>query len=321
MKVIAKFVLAAALLAVAPLALSQSDYPNRTVRVIVPFAPGGATDVLARLLAQFMEKRFGQSFIIENRPGGITQIGTQVVVNSPPDGYTLLVQSSSVSSEEATDKDWTVRIERDLTPISMFAGSGFAVTVSTAIQVKTLSELVAYSRANPGKINEAAAGAISPDIAILKYRLKMGATENIMYKGGPLAVQSVVAGDTQLYGAAVLDVVQLDKDGKVKVLAYTGRERHPLLPNVPTVAESGVGINDYEAGFYFALMGPAKLPQDIVNKLNAASLDAVKSPELLAKLTTFGMTAYSNSPAQAKDRMMREIKAYQDAMAAGVKLR
>jgi len=324
MKLLHKVLAAAAMAAAASLVTSAAQaqaYPNKPVRVIVPFAPGGATDTLSRLAAAAMEKSFGQSYVVENRPGGNTLIGTDYVAKAAPDGYTLLVQSNSVAGEEATNKDWNIRFERDLTPISLFAGSGYALIVSNNIPVKSFAELVSYSKANPGKLNQAQAGAIAPELEILKYKLKMGAMESVLYKGGPLSVQSIVAGDCQFYGAAVLDVVQLSKDGRLKVVAYTGRERHPLLPDVPVIAETGVGLNDYEAGFWFVLLGPAKLPQDVVNKLASASADMVKTPEFVAKLNAFGMTGFTMGPQQAHDRIARHIKDIQEAAAAGLKVR
>jgi tripartite-type tricarboxylate transporter receptor subunit TctC len=320
MKAWKKLTAALAMLGAASVASAQA-YPARPVRIIVPFAAGGATDILARLASRSMEKSLGQSFVVENRPGGNTFIGTDYVVRQPADGYTLLVQSNSVAGEEATNKEWTVRLDRDITPISLFAGSGYALITSANMPVKNFAEFVAYAKANPGKLNQALAGVIAPELEILQNRLKIGPFESITYKGGALATQGVVAGDCQFYGSAIIDILQLAKDGRVKVLAYTGRERHPLLPDVPTVNESGVGINDYEAGFWFVLLGPAKMPADIVNKLAAVSASMVKEPEFSTKLTQFGMAAYTGGPQAAHDRIAKHIKDIQEAAAAGLRVR
>lgn len=313
-----------ALLLAAGAALAQpaGQYPTRPVKIMLPFAPGGATDVLARMLASFNEKKFGQPFVVENRPGGQTLIGIDAAAKSAPDGYTLLVTSSNVIVEEALNPDWTVRMDRDLSTVSLFAGGGYALAVSNNVPIRNMQEFVAYTRANPGKLFQAQAGAISADIEILKFRLKAGPVESIVYKGGPLSVQAIVSGEANLYGAAVLDVSELEKAGKLKILLYTESNRHPLIPHVPTAKELNMGIDDYAAGFIFALMGPAKIPTDIVNRLNAASQEWVRS-EAFANLAVkkFGMTPYTLSATESRDRMMARLKSYSDAKAAGVKLR
>jgi len=309
------------LAATVALAQSGADYPARPVRIIVAFAPGGQTDTMARLTAAFMEKRFKQSFFVENRPGGQTLIGTDAVAKAAPDGYTLLVTASNIAGEQVVNKDWPLRWERDLTMISIFAGSGYALVVSNKLPVNNLKELVAYSKANPGKLNQAEAGSISPDMAILRYKLGMGPVESVLYKGGPLSVQAIAAGEVEMYGASVIDVAQLEKAGKLKILLYTERDRHPLAPHVPTPREVGMGLDDFEAGFWFALMGPAMLPADINTKLNAAARDLAKSPEFIDKVTSSGAQVYQLSTAESTAKAQAMVKRYQEAMAAGIKLR
>lgn len=319
-----KVLVSLVMLAAAASAWAQpaGQYPNRPVKIMLPFAPGGATDLLARMLAQFNEKKFGQPFVVENRPGGQTLIGIDAAAKSTPDGYTLLVTSSNVITEEALNPGWTVKMDRDLSSIALFAGGGYAVVASNNVPIRTMQDLVSFSRANPGKLNQAQAGAISADMEILKYRLKTGPIESILYKGGPLSVQAIVSGEANLYGAAVLDVVELEKAGKLKVLLYTESERHPLLPNVPTPRELNLGLDNYSAGFIFALMGPANIPADIVNRLNQASQEFVKSaPFIDTAVKKFGMVAYTLSPKESADRMQATLKSYLDAKAAGVKLR
>jgi len=306
----------------AAFAQPAGQYPNRPVKIMLPFAPGGATDVLARMLASFNEKKFGQPFVIENRPGGQTLIGIDAAAKSAPDGYTLLVTSSNVIVEEALNPDWTVRMDRDLSTVSLFAGGGYALVASNNVPIKNMQEFVAFTRANPGKLFQAQAGAISADIEILKFRLKAGPVESVLYKGGPLSVQAIVSGEANLYGAAVLDVAELEKAGKLKILLYTDADRHPLIPHVPTARELNMGIDDYTAGFIFALMGPAKIPTDIVNRLNAASQEWVRSQAFVdLAVKKFGMTPYTLSAAESRARMMATLKSYADAKAAGVKLR
>ena len=307
-------------------ALAQStptanDYPARAVKIVVPFAPGGATDTLARLTGTSLERRFKQSFIVENKPGGQTLIGVDAVVKSPADGYTLLVSAGNVVSEQVLNKDWPIRIDRDLTPLSVFGGGGYALTVSTATGIKTLKELVEYVKANPGKLNHGEAGAISPEVAILKYRIGMPHIESIIYKGGPLAVQAVLANEVQFYAAATLDVAALHKNGKLRVIAYTEKERHPLIPDVPTVNESNVGVSDFDMGYWFTLMGPANMQPAIATKINAATMAMVKEPEFVEKANAFGMRTYSPNLPETRARINEGVRVLDQALAAGIKLR
>jgi len=301
---------------------AQSDYPSRPVKLIVPFSPGGPSDTLARTFGMEMEKRLKQPFVIENRPGGLTLIGVNVVVNSPADGHTLLVTSGSVlASEQVANPDWPVRVERDLTPISVFAGSGFAIVVTSNLPLKSMRELVDYSRANPGRLNQAQAGTIAVEIELLKQRLHMGSVENVIYKSGPLAVQAIASGEAQFYAAAVPDVVQLEKAGKLKIILYTEGSRHPQIPHVPTPREAGLGIDDYVSGFWFVLMGPAKLPLEVTNKLSATTAEMVKSPGFTERAMAFGMEPYAYTPEQTVARITATIKALTEAKNAGVRLR
>ena len=296
-------------------------YPARVVKIIVPFAPGGTTDTMSRLSGQSLTKTFNQSFIVENRPGGATLIGTDAVAKSAPDGYTLGVQANSLATEQVLNKDWTVRVDRDVSVISTFAGAGYAVSVSNETGVKNLKELVAYIKANPGKVNHGQAGSISPEIAMLKQRLGIPPIEDIVYKGGALATQALAANEVQLYAASTIDVAPLHKAGKLRVIAYTEKDRDALLPDVPTVAESGVGLNDFDAGYWFAMFSPANVPADITNKLNAAMLAMTKEPEFMAKAATFGMRVYSLNVAESRARVLASIKLIEQAQATGIKLR
>ena len=296
-------------------------YPNKPVKIIVPFAPGGTTDTMSRLSGASLSKTLNQPFVIENRPGGFTLIGTDVVAKAAPDGYTLGVQANSMATEQVLNKDWTLRIDRDIAVISTFAGAGYSVSVSMESGIKSLKDLVSVMKANPGKYNQGQAGSISPDMAVLLNRLGVPPLENILYKGGALATQALTANEVQLYGASTIDVASLHKSGKVRVIAYTDKERDGLLPEIPTVAESGVGLNDFEAGYWFAMIGQGALPADIVGRLNTAMLGLTKDPEFVAKATTFGMRVYSLNAAESRARVLSSVRLIEQAVAAGIKLR
>jgi tripartite-type tricarboxylate transporter receptor subunit TctC len=264
-----------------------------------------------------MERQYKQPFIVENRPGAVTQIGTEVVVRAQPNGETLLVTANPVASEQVLNKAWPFRVERDLKAISMFAGGGYVLITSNKVPAGNLREFAAYAKASPGVLNQAVSGGTSIESAMLLNRLGI-TMEQILYKGGPLAVQSIVAGDTHYFGAAVLDVVELAKGGKLKLLAYTERERHPLIPNVPTVGESGVGLPDWDANFWFALLGPAGLPDDIANRLSASVIDMLKTKEVLDRIAAFGLRAYPLGIAESRNRINAYVKDIETAVAAGV---
>lgn len=302
-------------------AQSPAEYPAKTVKLIVPNAPGGPVDSLARIMGAAMETRFKRPFVVENRTGASGQIASEFVARSPADGYTLLVIAQPVVFEQATNKGWPLKIDRDLMPITIFAGSGYTLVVPATLPVNNLRELVAYSIANPNKLNEGHPGGFNADIALLERAMKMGPIQAIPYAGSAPAIQALLAGDIHLLGTTPLTVRQFEKTGKIKVLAYTGRQRHSMLPAVPTVSESNVGLNDFEAGLWVSMIGPANLPAEVVNKLYATSSDSLKSADVLGKLDNVGWVPMDLPPAQARARMLALLKDYQDAVAAGVRLR
>jgi tripartite-type tricarboxylate transporter receptor subunit TctC len=319
MQILKRWAAAVVLAALSTTAAAQA-WPSKPVRIIVPSTTGGALDIFARLLGGAYEKQLGQPFVTDNRPGALSQIGTEAVVKSPPDGYTLLLTSIQVASEEALNPAWTMKFERDLTAVSMFAGSGQVIVVSNKLPVKNLAELIAYSKANPGKLNQAQSGGISTDMAILKHRLGAGRMEEILYKGSQPAIQAVVTGEADWFGASVTDALPLEKAGKLRMIAYTERARHPLLPQVPTVNEAA-GIDDYDASFWFLIAGPAGLSRDIVTKLHGATQSAIRSPEIGEKVANFGMRPLDFSPEQARDRVTARIRLLQKLSAEGIKFR
>jgi tripartite-type tricarboxylate transporter receptor subunit TctC len=319
MQILKRWTALLALAAISAVAQAQS-WPSKPVRIIVPSTTGGALDIFSRLFGGAFEKQLGQPFVTDNRPGALSQIGTEAVVKSPADGYTILLTSIQVASEEALNPAWTMKFERDLSAISMFAGSGQVIVVSNKLPMKTLAELIAYSKANPGKLNQAESGGISTDMAILKHRLGAGRMETILYKGSQPAIQAVVAGEADWFGASVTDALPLEKAGKLRMIAYTERARHPLLPQIPTVNEAA-GIDDYDASFWFLFAGPAALPRDIVTKMHAATQQAMRTPDIGEKVSNFGMRPLDFSPDQARDRVVARVRLLQKLSSEGIKFR
>lgn len=258
--------------------------------------------------------------MVENRPGASSQIGTDALVKSAPDGYTLSMSAHSFVVEQAGNKAWPFRFERDMTLISVMTGAGFVLTLSNNTPVANLRELIAYSKANPGKLNEGLPGGINPDWQILKHTLGMGELTTILYQGAQPAITAALAGDVNVVSIVPQIAAPLEKAGKLKVIAYTGMQRHPLMPHVPTVNEAGVGQRDHESGLWMILSAPGGLSSEIANKLYAATNEMLKQPDVAAKVAALGQQTMSLNPAQSRERMVALLKTYQDAIAAGVKM-
>ncbi len=320
MKTITRTLLAATLVACAPLALAQgaADYPSRTVRVLVPNSPGGPVDTVGRLTAAFLESRFKQPFVVENRQGANSRIATEAMVKSAPDGYTLLVSPPQLYVfEQMTNKEWPFRYERDYTVVSWIAGAGYAIVAANNFAPNNMRELVAWTRANPGKANEGQPAGFNVDFAILRHQMKMGEVTLIRYGGAVPAMQAVMSGDVQYVGTTVLTAMPLEKAGKLKIIAYTGRTRHPLIPQVPTVVESGT---DHESGLVITLLAPAGMPADLTNKISAAVSEMTKNADVVAKLNAIGQLPHGLNPAQSLTSLNALAKTYSDAIASGVKM-
>jgi len=313
--------IALALVCLQAAAQTEQEYPARPVRVVISSAPGGSVDSVARVASAYLEQRFRQAFVVENRPGANGLIATEAVVRARPDGYALLITTQLFIIEQGTNKDWPLQFERDLTPISILSDTGYALAISNSIPVTNLRELIAYNKANPRKLNEAQPAGFNADIALLKHAIGLGPVELIPYAGAAPAMQAILSGEVHMIGTTVLSIDQIAKAGKVKVIAYTGRKRHPLMPQVPTVNEAGVGVSDFEASLFMALLGPAGLPAEIVQKLSAAASDLAKTSEPVAKLTAMGQLPIALSPADSRARMIKLLSQYQAAVAAGVRMR
>jgi tripartite-type tricarboxylate transporter receptor subunit TctC len=320
MSTLVRILLAAAVAAFASASLAQpkgSDYPSRPIKIIVPLAPGASTDINARLLGSWLEGRLKQPVVVENRPGGATIIGTDAVVKSPPDGYTLLVAAHNVGYLSVTTRSTTIT-NKDLTPIGIIAGSGYVLIASTTVPAKTLAELVAYSKANPGKLNYGIAGGTAlPELEELRLKIGLDLTP-VQYKGGAQVVQAVQAGEIHFFPGGIFQAIQLANEGKARALAYTERNRHRAIPDVPTVGESRVGVPDFDAHFWIGLLGPAGMPRDIVTRLNREVLEMVQAPEILGKLRNLGYNTYPISPDEMRTEMEVHRKRVSDLVARGV---
>jgi tripartite-type tricarboxylate transporter receptor subunit TctC len=286
---------AAALPAMSRIARAQT-YPTRPVRLIVGFAPSGATDIMARLIGQWLSERFGQQFIIENRPGAASNIGTEAVVNAPPNGYTLLV-ATSVNAINATLYDkLNFNFIRDIAPVASIHREPQVMEVHPSVPVKTVPEFIAHAKANPGKINMASAGIGSGNhIAGELFKMMTGVNlVHVPYRGAGPALVDLLGGQVQLMFATMSSSIEYVRAGKLRALAVTTATRSDTLPDVPTVSDFVPG---YETSFWSGVGAPKNTPVEIVNTLNKEINAALADPKMKARFAELGATVLAGSPA------------------------
>lgn len=278
-------------------AFAQS-YPQRPVRIIVPYLPGGATDLYARIIAKNMTEIFGQSFIVENKPGADTMIGAQAAASARPDGYTLLYTvAATVTANQFLYKNLLYKPE-DLIPIALTGTSRFTLTIDANLPAKNIKEFVEYVKARPGKVVMATLGPASGGYLAGKAFEKVYGLDmiEVPYKGSAEAVQALLSGTVALYPDGISGVLQLHKAGKVRIIAVTSKTRSAELPDVPSTVE--LGFPDFVVGTWFALFAPAGTPPDIVQQLNAATVKIVAGDEFKSRLLANGIVPENSSAAE-----------------------
>jgi len=278
-----------------PFAWAQT-YPARPVRIIASTAPGGAPDILARLMGPWLSERLGQQFVVENRPGGGNNIGTEAVVRAPPDGYTLLLIDSSASINATLYEKLNFVFLRDIAPIASIVRMPLVMVVHPSVPAKTVPEFIAYAKANPGRINMGSGGiGISPHIAGELFKMMAGVDMvHIPYRGGGPVMTALLGGQVQvLFGTTSLTVEQV-RAGKLRPLAVTTAARWEGLPDIPTVGDFVPG---YEASPVFGLGAPKNTPTEIVDKLNREINAGLADPKLKARLADLGGDVLALSPA------------------------
>jgi len=292
---IARLLAAFALLAGATTAGAQ-DYPSRPVKIIVPFAAGGPADVYARVLAQRLQEDLGQPFVVEDRPGGGSVVGTDVVAKSAPDGYTLLLMSNTHTVNESLMPNKPFRLMRDFVAVAPINYSDLVLVVNPAVPTSTLPELIALAKSKPGKLNYASSGPGTPYHMAGELFKAMAGLDivHVPYKESSGARTGVLSGQVEMMFDAVTVMSEHVKAGKVKALATTGTARSSVMPNVPTVSEAGVP--GYEAVIWLGLMAPKGTPPAIVSRLNAEIAKIVSSPEIKADWAKQGAAAMNMTP-------------------------
>jgi tripartite-type tricarboxylate transporter receptor subunit TctC len=286
---------AAALPAVSRIARAQA-YPTRPVRLIVPIAPGGATDILARLIGQWLSERLGQPFIIDNRPGAGSNVGTEAVVRAPADGYTLLLCSVTDAINATLYDKLNFNFIRDIAPVAGFIRGTHVLVVHPSVSAKTVPEFIAYAKANPRQLNMASAGTgTGVHIAGELFKMMAGVDMvHVPYRGGGPALNDLLGGQVQVMFPTSVASIEHIRAGRLRALAVTAATRSDQLLDIPTVAELVPG---YEASVWFGFGAPRNTPAEIVDKLNKEINAGLVDPKFKARLADLGGTVLALSPA------------------------
>jgi tripartite-type tricarboxylate transporter receptor subunit TctC len=310
-----------AVAALCPGAAQADTWPSKPIRLIVPFAAGGANDIVARLIQPGLEKALGQPVVVDNRPAASGTVGTDAVAKAEPDGHTLLMAFTTHTVNPAVNAKLPYDTEHDLAPVILIGKNPLLFIVNEKVPAKTLGEFVALAKASPGKFNYATPGAASQAHLLVALWSKLAGVEmqHIPYRGGAPAVLGTVAGDAQLTVMSPLASLAQVQAGKLRVLASGGLERDPLLPDVPTVAESG--WPGFEAVAWVGLFTTAGTPRPVIERINAEVNRIIREPEIGKKFEEQGVTRVGGSPEEFGAFVTRELKRWRDAaQAAGVKM-
>ena len=293
----AVLVLVTTLLAGGAPCADAADYPARPVNLIVAFTPGGPSDVLARIIGRQLERILGQTFVIDNRPGGAGNIAADTVAHAAPDGYTLLMGNNGLlATNQSLFKKLNFDGEKDFAPISLIGSQPNILVVNPKFPATTMAELIAYAKANPGKLNYANSGfgaAAHLSAELFKSEAKVDIV-SVSYKGAAPALQDLIAGHTQVMFATSASVVAFIKAGTLRPLAVTTLKRFSLMPELPTVAE--LGLPGFDATTWHGLVAPAGTPRETIAILNRAMVQALKDPDTLRQLHDLGVEVGSSSP-------------------------
>jgi tripartite-type tricarboxylate transporter receptor subunit TctC len=287
-------------------AMAADTYPNRPVKLIVPFGAGGPADVYARILAQHLSEETKQSFVVEDRPGAGSIIGTDVVAKAAPDGYTLLVMSNTHTTNESLIPNKPYQLMRDFVPVATVNYSDLLVVVNSSVPAKTVAEFIALAKSEPGKLNYASSGPGTPYHMAGELFKAMTHTDivHVPYKASGDARNGVLAGNVQMMFDAVTVMAGLAKGGQVRALATTGDKRNPLTPDLPTVAETVPG---YEATIWLGIMAPKGTPQEVITFLNTAINKVIELPAVKEAWLKQGAVPLVKTPAEFEAYLHKDI--------------
>jgi len=296
-------------------------YPSKPVRLIVPFAPGGSNDIMARLTAQKLTEAFGQQVIVDNRAGASGIVGTDIAAKAPPDGYTVLMMSLTLAVNPSLYRKLPYNTEKDLAPVTLVASAPLMLVVHPSIPAKSVNEFIAFARANPGKLNFGSGGAgATPHLAgeMLKMMAKLHMT-HVPYKGGGPALADLIGGQIQVMLENLPSTLPHVKAGRLRALALSGLRRSPLVPDLPTLDEAG--LKGYEIVGWNGLFLPSGTPQNIVAYLHGLTVKMLVQPDVKERLATLGAEGVGNTPDEFRAFVKAEIvKWAQVVKEAGLKV-
>jgi tripartite-type tricarboxylate transporter receptor subunit TctC len=306
------FTAAALAAALAPPAFAQADYPKRKpITLVVPFAPGGGNDILARAIAPSMSQALGQTIVIDNRPGAGGNVGTDQVARAAPDGYTLVIASSQVTMNPFLDMKVPFDIERDFEPVGLIASVPVVLVAHPAQPYKTLQEFVAYSKAHPGKLVYSSPGNGTPQHLAGEVYAKLNGTAmvHVPYRGTGPSISDLIGGQVHVSFATFASAAPFVQSGRLRALGIAGQKRSALMPELPTFGDAG--MKDYEAGLWYSLLAPAGTPRAAVDRLNDALAGALKDPAVARQLQQQGFETRTSSPAELKGYIASELQRWE----------
>ncbi|HRO58911.1 MAG TPA: tripartite tricarboxylate transporter substrate binding protein [Burkholderiaceae bacterium] len=297
---------------------AQNDFPDRPIRLVVPYAPGGSGDQVARALAEHIGKTLGQPVIVDNKPGGNTIIAAETVARSKPDGYTLFLSSNaSLVLNGLLRPKLQYDARRDFASVALVTNLPLVIVVNPSVPAKDIGEFIAYVKANPDKLNFASVGVGNPlHLAVELFLSEIGSEmAHVPYQGSAPALTAVIGGEVQVFFDVVSTALPLIQAGRVRALAVTGRERLPVLPELPTLAESG--LKDFEAATWFGVSVPKATPEAIVARLNEAVGAALADPAFSKRFEGQGLLAFApNTPAEMDEFVARDREKWAEVIKA-----
>ena len=298
-----------------PAQAQTPKWPDKPLRLIVPFPPGGTVDIVGRLIAPRLAEELGQPVIVDNRPGAAGSIGAEAAAKAAPDGYTMIVVGSSYASGAGLYKTSYDPVN-GIAPISMIASGPFVLVVNPAVKANSLSEFLSLAKANPGKLNFASGGTGGASHLAGEFFRQVSKTDlvHVPYKGGAPALVDLLAGQVQVMFSPVLEGMPHIKSGKLRDLAVTSETRFPLLPNLPTVSEQVPG---YVVAYWFGMWAPGGTPREIVMRVNAALGAILKQPAVAERLRSDGVDVAHNSPNEFSRMLGTEIAKWNTVIKAG----
>lgn len=306
-----RLALAAAALSVfaaAPAAFASGDYPNKPIRLVVPYPPGGPTDIVARVVAQKLQEQLGQSIIADNKPGAGANLGAEQVARSTPDGYTLMVATTAHAINPSLFSKLNYSITKDFTPISQLTSGPLVIVATPTLQASNVKELIALAKSRPGGLNYASSGnGQSTHLSAELFSAMAGVKMNhVPYKGSAPALTDVMSGQADLMFDTMLSSMPFVKGGKLKAIAVTSSERSPSAPDIPTIAEAG--LPGYEAIAWNGMLAPAGTPKEVIDRLNAALRTVLQSPDVKQRFDGQGFAAKWDTPSAFGSFLNAEVE-------------